>query len=124
MHPHIQTLGSILRLYSSKTNEALLGVNSAPSSTTTTTNKIDETGKDTNQESSGGLTKARPNKELLEMLKEEMRKLKPNINQPQTSDSFTKSQSILTIPPLFIGDNEFKLSSNIFLMLDEEHEVK
>jgi hypothetical protein len=79
--------------------------------------------------------KAKPNKELLEKLKEEMRKL---IKKPQSSSESEQSidnvviaaiknnsnneqnlvhDSILTIPPLYLSNNnEFQLSSDTFLM--------
>jgi hypothetical protein len=78
--------------------------------------------------------KAKPNKELLEKLKEEMRKL---IKKPQSASETEPSidnvviaaiknnsnneqnlvhDSILTIPPLYLGNNEFQLSSDTFLM--------
>lgn len=78
--------------------------------------------------------KAKPNKELLEKLKEEMRKL---IKKPQSSSETENSidnvviaaiknntnnelnlvhDSIMTIPPLYLGNNEFQLSSDAFLM--------
>ncbi len=71
MHPHVQTWGSILRLYGSRVAESYLK---------------NETGNEKNEENSGDETKpnqqpqleqkAKPNKELLEKLKEEMRKIR------------------------------------------------
>ena len=64
--------------------------------------------------------KAKPNRQLLEKLKEEMRKLKKPTTQNEKSNEneseSTKQQTLLTIPPLLLGDSEFKLSSCNYLM--------
>jgi microprocessor complex subunit DGCR8 len=84
MHPHVQTWGSILRLYGSRVAESYLK---------------NETENDKNDENSGDEAskeklaveqsqKAKPNKELLEKLKEEMRKIKKVRNFQTISKSF------------------------------------
>ena len=152
MHSHIETWGSMLRLYGSRMAESFLKMenqndtnkegdeasdakqtggsssqsehveakkSSAPSANAATSNE-----KITNQ-------KAKPNKELLEKLKEEMLKLRkttassetaavattPEANAANKENSFSMgSETLLTIKPLLLGNAEFKLSSSDFLM--------
>lgn len=90
MHPHIQTWGSILRLYSSNQEETLLL-------------KSDKDDKDSQDNKNEEITsqKSKPNHELLDKLKEEMRKLKrKNLNTEQTKQINT----LLTIPPLLLNE--------------------
>jgi hypothetical protein len=154
MHPHIETWGSMLRLYGSRMAESFLKMenknddesdskdskhantvdkkatddggstkNVEPTSlsnTVTNSNENATNGKNTNQ-------KAKPNKELLEKLKEEMRKLrKINTSESTTAQANEGANTdlggnlgqdtLLTIQPLLLGNNEFQLSSSNFLM--------
>ena len=69
--------------------------------------------------------KAKPNKELLEKLKEEMRKIrKPNVDvkdEATQNIEAKQSETLLTIPPLLIGNKEFALSSCNFLMTSDKN---
>lgn len=69
MHPHVQTWGSILRLYGSRVAESYLKNENEK----TEENSGDESAK---EKLVPQQQKAKPNKELLEKLKEEMRKIK------------------------------------------------
>jgi hypothetical protein len=122
MHPHIQTWGSILRLYGSKMDDSLLNSENESSET----KKPDGKENNSNGNSSQGVDthahhKAKPNKELLEKLKEEMRKLKKQQDQPSTEKNpnfdLMNKDTLLTIPPLLLGDKEFKFSSANYLMV-------
>jgi hypothetical protein len=65
--------------------------------------------------------KAKPNKELLEKLKEEMRKLKRQNEHPSSDKNpnfdLMNKDTLLTIPPLLLGDKEFKFTSDNYLMV-------
>lgn len=93
MHPHIQTWGSILRLYGSNLEESLLL-------------KCDKDEKENGEHKQEENTqqKAKPNSELLEKLKEEMRKIK---RKTLNTDEKKSQDTLLTIPPLLLGENEF-----------------
>ena len=60
--------------------------------------------------------KAKPNRELLEKLKEEMRKLRKATTSEDTAPKSAPAKTLLTIPPLLLGENEFKLNSCNYLM--------
>ena len=119
MHPHINTWGSLLRLYGSKMTESYLNGNptvldnDAANKEVKSSVKPAESGPNMN---TGDSQKAKPNKELLEKLKEEMRKIK----RPPTVESGEKSaDTLLSIPPLLLGNGEFTLSSCSYLMTSE-----
>ena len=70
MHPHVQTWGSILLLYGSRVAESYLKNENE-------NEKNDNSGDEAKTKEAEQLQqKAKPNKELLEKLKEEMRKIK------------------------------------------------
>lgn len=109
MHPHITTWGSMLRLYCAKMTEALL-YNDDPNKVTNpssykTTDPVQKSKQQQAQEQETS-KKAKPNKELLEKLKEEMRKLKrpsqtrANIN----GNGAAVKDTLLTIPPLELAN--------------------
>jgi len=120
MHPHINTWGSLLRLYGSKMTESYLNGNPVVLDNDSTAHKKakssvkpPETGSNTN---TGDSQNAKPNKELLEKLKEEMRKIK----RPATVESGDKSgYTLLSIPPLLLGNGEFTLGSCSYLMTSD-----
>ena len=90
MHPHIQTWGSILRLYSSNQEDALL-----------LKCEKDEKENEGSKNDDNACQKSKPNHELLDRLKEEMRKLKrKTLNTEQTKNMDT----LLTIPPLLLNE--------------------
>ena len=66
--------------------------------------------------------KAKANKELLEKLKEEMRKIrKPSTQTTESAENMTGKQStLLTIPPLLVGNSDFVLSSCSYLKTSEK----
>ena len=156
MHPHIDTWGSMLRLYGSRMAESFLKMENQseqekiePKSAANSSEKdatshksagVEAATTSSNSASANGTAskitnqKAKPNRELLEKLKEEMRKLKKPTNS--SSDASTTDQcsmenksdkeannaynlghgTLLTIQPLLLGNEEFKLSSSNFLM--------
>lgn len=106
MHPHITTWGSMLRLYCAKMTEALLH-NDDPNKVTNpssykTTDPVPKSKQQAQEQETS--QKAKPNKELLEKLKEEMQKLKrPNQTGANGNGSAVKD-TLLTIPPLELAN--------------------
>ena len=141
MHPHIETWGSILRLYSSKMAESYLKVKiltkfinsfffsignylNQNEKADTNENPNQKTSKDNSTTKSSTTTdtsaqKAKPNKELIEKLQEEMGKIrKPNEDIKEESK---QADTLLTIPPLLVGNREFVMSSCNFLMSSDKN---
>jgi hypothetical protein len=158
MHPHIQTWGSMLRLYGSQMPESYLKMeNNNENQTEDQKSKMNHKNNESSQmklkeksmnnvpeipkptdstasSSSNGVAvvveKAKPNRELLEKLKEEMRKIKckpslmnkyqltqPNIENEEEEKGSMVQNELLTIPPLLMKNkSEFELSSCNFLM--------
>lgn len=119
MHPHIQTWGSMLRLYGSKLEESFLKMENER---TEDSNEKEEDKQSTTESLTNKHQKAKPNLELLEKLKEEMRKLKKNTptGQGNLVGDENQKDTLLTIPPLLLGDSEFKFSSANYLMTSKE----
>lgn len=107
MHPHIETWGSILRLYGSRTDE-VAGDDATTQSGPSSTNEK-QSGEKTNPTNGH---KAKPNRELLEKLREEMKKLKRTNENSQSNstgiivagqpNSMLLLNTLATIPPLII----------------------
>lgn len=108
MHEHITNWGSMLRLYSTKMSEAYLH-NDFDESGELKTEKKAISEKKPAEDSSHA---AKPNKKLIEKLKEEMRKLKkPSVAKTDYNEIL--KETLLTIPPLILGD---QLESANYLM--------
>lgn len=146
MHPHIQTWGSILRLYGSRMdettarneNEPTSGANGSENNEGSLKNVDDAKLNVSNANGTQNSQKIKPNNELLEKLKEEMRKLRQrtsaaaaaasaaaavveavNDNKPDAKQDDhpivgpNPAETLLTIPPLILPNcNEMKLISN------------
>lgn len=99
MHPHIVTWGSILRLYASRTDEMRNG----EETTKTNADSIVAVGNEMSANKSE-TNKAKPNRELLEKLREEMKKLKKADTSVSSVDTTAVMLNTLsTIPPLILG---------------------
>ena len=137
MHPHIQTWGSILRLYGSKVEDSLLNDETENSDckknneNETSSKKADNNHYSMSLETNQAHLKAKPNRELLEKLKEEMRKLKKQQQQStenvsvkfdlNNSQELVNKNTLLSIPPLLLGDKEFKFcTTNYNLMVSKK----
>jgi hypothetical protein len=159
MHPLIQTWGSILRLYGSRMDVSFgksgendskasgdCGEGKSTSADGQATCPMTAGASATAQQKTATATaaasqKAKPNKELLEKLKEEMRKLRKiqtaksglpvgddqqqqkQQQQPQADINGQANDTLLTIPPLILNNCDFKLSSNDYLVTKESKQL-
>ncbi len=108
----------MLRLYCAKMTEAILH-NDDPNKVKNPTQNPPQKPAETKAKQAVAeeiIQKAKPNKELLEKLKEEMRKLrKPAVGNGSNNGTGASKDSLLTIPPLELG-NEL---GNGFLMVKD-----
>lgn len=140
MHPHIQTWGSMLRLYGPKMVESYLKQSNDDKSdqennnTNNTNNNNGDTVKSEEDAKSVGVAdnkkaiigKSKPNMELLDKLKQEMRKLikknETEIRSELMDEEETKKKEngdSLTLPPLLLVNDDLISSSSNFLMKPE-----
>lgn len=128
MHPHLTTWGSILRLYCTQMAEALLNNDLKSNDSELVDRNNGNTNNSSNDKSKANnqnelIQKAKPNKELLEKLKEEMRKIKKSNNTDSNQATDPKDvvkDTLLTIPPLKLNN---ELGAN-YLMTTEAMEKK
>ena len=111
MHPHITTWGSMLRLYCDKMAESYLTNDLQNESDDLKDAKKSEISSDA-KKGEDGQQKAKPNKELLDKLKQEMRKIKKPTNNSNLINSI-ELDTLSTIPPLILEND---LRNGNFLM--------
>jgi hypothetical protein len=105
MHPHVQTWGGILRLYGSRVAESYLKMDGNDD------NKNSDNDESTVQKEQTTKRVIEPNGDLLEKLKEEMRKLRKTSKsigkiELNLSTSGKTQDSIMTIKPLVLPNEQ------------------